>query len=186
MRGEIPTSPASSRTALRPHIRDYRCGPNRYPSNTFHAVWRDPHAHAQAGWGDDPADIALLAELHEEARTSRPPTPGEIAYDEAHEAITDLWDALAEQEHREYTDYAERLTSAAQARLAALDLPTPVTVNITLAPEGAGTSDDFDDHAPATNPRNAIEAAIAAAIADTPTPSTLPGTPLDRLGAAQP
>jgi len=29
--------------------------------------------------GDDPADIALLAELHEEARTSRPPTPGEIA-----------------------------------------------------------------------------------------------------------
>ena len=121
----------------------------------------------------------------EEARSSRPPTPGEIAYDEVHEAITDLWDALAEQERREYTDYAERLTTAVQARLAALKLPTPVTVNITLAPEGA-RSDDFDDHAPVTYPRNAIEAAIDDAITHTPTPSALPGTPLDRLGAAQP
>ena len=127
-----------------------------------------------------------MTELHEEAQTSRPPTPGEIAYDEAHEAITDLWDALAEQERREYTDYAERLTTAVQARLAALDLPTPVTVNITLAPEGARSSADFDDHAPATYPRNAIEAAIDDAITHTPTPSALPGTPLDRLGAAQP
>ena len=80
---------------------------------------------AKAGWGDDPADIALLAELHEEARTSRPPTPGEIAYDEAHEAISALWDALAHQERREYNDYAEQLTSAVHARLAALNLPTP-------------------------------------------------------------
>jgi hypothetical protein len=139
----------------------------------------------KAGWGDDPADIALLAELHEEARTSRPPTPGEIAYDESHEAIMDLWDALAEQERREYTDYAERLTSAVRVRLAALDLPTPVTVNITLAPEGA-RSDDLDVHAPATYPRNAIEAAIHDTIANTPTPSALPGTPLDRLAAPQP
>jgi hypothetical protein len=136
-----------------------------------------------AGWGEDPADIALLTELHEQARTSRPPTPGEIAYDEAHEAITDLWDALAEQERHEYADYAERLTGAVQTRLAALNIPTPVTVNITLAPEGDRSSYDFDDHAPATYPRNAIEAAIDDAIAHTPTPSALPGTPLDRLGA---
>ena len=92
------------------------------------------------GWGDDPADIALLTELHDEAQASAPPnrapTPGEIAYDEAHEAATDLWDALAVQERREYTDYAERLTTAIQARLAALDLPTPVTVNITARPRG--------------------------------------------------
>jgi hypothetical protein len=135
--------------------------------------------------GDDPADIALLAELHEEARTSRPPTPGEIAYDEAHEAISALWDALAHQERREYTDYAEQLTSAVHARPAALNLPAPVTVNITLAPEGA-RSDELDDHAPATHPRNAIEAAIHDTIANTPTPSALPGTPLDRLAAPQP
>ena len=87
---------------------------------------------------------------------------------------------------REYTDYAERLTSAVQARLAALDLPTPVTVNIKLAPEGTHSSYDFDDHAPATYPRNAIEAAIDDAIAHTPTPSALPDTPRDRLSAAQP
>ena len=82
--------------------------------------------------------------------------------------------------------YAERLTTAVQARLAALDLPTPVTVNITLAPEGARSSADVDDHAPVTYPRNAIEAAIDDAITHTPTPSALPGTSLDRLGAAQP
>ena len=30
----------------------------------------------KAGWGDDPADIALLTELHEEAQASGPPTAG--------------------------------------------------------------------------------------------------------------
>jgi hypothetical protein len=143
----------------------------------------------KAGWGDDPADVALLTELHQEAAASAPPhrpaTAGEVAYDEAHEAITDLWDALAAQERREYTDYAERLTAAVQARLAELKLPTSVTVSITLAPEGA-RSDDFDDHSPATYPRNAIEAAIDDAITHTPTPSALPGTPLDRLNTARP
>ena len=48
-------------------------------------------------------------------------------------------------------------------------------MNITLAPEGA-RSDDLDDYAPATHPRNAIEAAIHDTIANTPTPSALPGT----------
>jgi DNA-binding XRE family transcriptional regulator len=138
------------------------------------------------GWGDDPADIALLTELHEEAQTSRPDTPGEIAYDEAHSAIAALSDALAAQERREYTDYAGWLTNAIQARLAALNLPTPVTINITLSPEGVLGSDAYDDHAPGTYPLNAIEQAIDGAITDTPTPSTLTGTPLDRLGAAQP
>jgi hypothetical protein len=129
----------------------------------------------KAGWGDDPADIALLAELHEEARASRPPAPGEIAYDEAHEAIADLWDALAEQERREYTDYAQNLTAAVQSRLAALDLPTAVTINISLAPEDARGHDAYDGHASATYPRNAIEQAIDDAIASTPTPSALAG-----------
>jgi transcriptional regulator with XRE-family HTH domain len=141
---------------------------------------------SKPGWGDDPADIALLAELHAEAQASRPPTSGEIAYDEAHEAATALWDALAAQERREYTDYARRLTTAIQDRLAALDLPTPVTVNITLAPEGVLGPDAHDDHAPGTYPRNAIEQSIDDAITSTPTPATLPGTPLDRLATAHP
>ena len=142
----------------------------------------------KAGWGDDPADIALLTELHQEAQASAPPhrpaTAGEIAYDEVHEAISDLWDALAAQERREYTDYAERLTSAIQARLDVLNLPMPVTINISPAPDGA-RSDDYDDHAPATYPRNAIESTIDDAVVHTPTPSALPGTPLDRLSAGQ-
>lgn len=144
----------------------------------------------KAGWGDDPADIALLTELHEEAQASasphRPATAGEIAYDEAHETISDLWDALAAQERHEYAEYAANLTAAVQAKLAALQLPTAVDINITLAPEGVPSSYDFDDHAPAPYPRNAIEAAIDDAIAHTPTPAALPGTPLDRLGAARP
>ena len=40
-----------------------------------------------------------------------------------------------------------------QSRLAALDLPTPVTVNITLAPKTAGAAEDFDDHAPGDHRR---------------------------------
>jgi len=140
----------------------------------------------KAGWGNDPADIALLAELHEEARGSRSPTPGEIAYDEAHEAISSLWDALAAQERHEYTDYAANLTATVQSRLAALDLPTAVTINITLAPEDARGHDTYDNHAPATYPRNAIEQVIDDAIDDTPTPGALSGTPLDRLATPQP
>jgi transcriptional regulator with XRE-family HTH domain len=144
----------------------------------------------KAGWGDDPADIGLLTELHQEAQASAPPhraaTAGQVAYDEAHKAISDLWDALAAQERHEYAEYAANLTAAVQAKLAALQLPTAVDINITLAPEGVPSSYDFDDHAPAPYPRNAIEAAIDDAIAHTPTPAALPGTPLDRLGAAQP
>lgn len=139
----------------------------------------------KAGWGNDPADIALLAELHAEAQAARPPTVGEIAYDEAHEAAAELWDALADQERREYADYAHNLTAAIQTRLAALKLPTPVTINIGLAPEDA-RSQDYDDHAPASYPRNAIEQAVDETIATTPTPAMLPGTPLHRLAAAQP
>lgn len=132
------------------------------------------------GWGNDPADIALLAELHAEAQAARPPTAGEIAYDEAHEAAADLWDALADQERREYADYARNLTAAIQTRLAALNLPVPVTISIGLAPEDA-RSQDYDDYAPAPYPRNPIEQTIDEAIATTPTPAALAGTPLDRL-----
>jgi hypothetical protein len=52
----------------------------------------------------------LLAELHEEARTRKPSTSGEIAYGRVDEAISDFRDALAEHERREYTDcYSRRI-----------------------------------------------------------------------------
>lgn len=138
----------------------------------------------KTGFGDDPADIALLTELHNEAQASRAATPGEIAYDEAHDAIAALGDALDAQELREHTDYAEQLTAAIDDRLATLNLPAPVTISVTLAPQDH-SYDDFEAHAPSPYPRNAIEQAINDAIANTPTPATLPGSPLDRLAAPQ-
>lgn len=142
---------------------------------------------SKPGWGDDPAEIALLTELQDEARASAPPnrapTAGEVAYDEAHEAATALWGALLAQERREYTDYAEQLAAAIRARHAALNLPVPVTVSVTLAPEGVLGPDEYDDHAPAAYPSNVIEQAIEEAITMTPTPANLPGTPLARLAA---
>ena len=56
----------------------------------------------------------------------------------------------------------------------------PVTVSVTLAPEDRDPG-AFDAHAPQPLPRNVIESAIERAIAETPTPSMLPGGPLDRL-----
>lgn len=136
-------------------------------------------------WTGDPADVALLTELSAEAEAYRDPTPGEIAYKQALQAISSVLNALDEQWNREYDDYAAQLTEAIEAQLAGLELTVPVTVAITRAPEtyerGA-----FDEHAPPTYPRTAIEAAIEKAIADTPPPATLPGTPLDRLGWVQP
>ncbi|MBV0920234.1 helix-turn-helix transcriptional regulator [Mycobacteroides chelonae] len=135
-------------------------------------------------WTGDPADVDLLTELWAEAEAYRDPTPGEIAYEQAMQAISAVIDALEEQWHREYDDYAAQLTEAIETQLAALELEVPVTVTITRAPETYGPG-AFDEHAPPPYPRTAIEAAIEKAIADTPTPATLPGTPLDRLGWAQ-
>lgn len=138
----------------------------------------------QSDWTGDPADIALLTELSAEAKAYRDPTAGEIAYEEALQAISSELDALDEQWHREYDDYAAQLTEAIEAQIAGLELSVPVTVTVTRAPESY-ESGAFDEHAPPPYSRTAIDAAIEKAIADTPTPATLPGTPLDRLGWAQ-
>ncbi|WP_101953514.1 helix-turn-helix domain-containing protein [Mycobacterium intracellulare] len=135
-------------------------------------------------WTGDPADIALLTELSAEAKAYRDPTPGEIVYEQALQSIASVLDALDEQWRREYDDYAAQLTEAIEAQLAGLELTVPVSVAVTRAPESY-PSGAFDEHAPPLEPRTAIEAAIEKAIADTPTPATLPGTPLDRLGWAQ-
>lgn len=49
--------------------------------------------------------------------------------------LTPLVDALTEQQKRENTEYATRLTEAIHAQLAALELTVPLSINITLAPE---------------------------------------------------
>lgn len=135
-------------------------------------------------WTGDAADVDLLTELSAEAEAYRDPTPGEVAYEQALQAISAEIDALEEQWHREYDDYAAQLTEAIEAQLAALELKVPITITITRAPE-TYESGAFDEHAPPPYARTPIEAAIEKAIADTPTPATLPGTPLDRLGWAK-
>lgn len=60
----------------------------------------------------------------------------------------------------------------------------PLSISIILAPE-AWDPEDFDKHAPPAYPRSAIEGAIESAVMDTPTPASLPGSPLERLGASR-
>lgn len=81
---------------------------------------------------------------------------------------------------REYSSYAAQLTQAIESRLESLELPVPINVTVSLIPSSQERI-DFNDHAPPPYPRTAIDEAIAQAIADTPTPAALPGTPLDRL-----
>lgn len=129
---------------------------------------------------DDHADTALLRELSEEAKNYRDPTPGEIAYEQAMDAISALETALDEQWRREYDDYAATLAQAIAQRLAALEMSVPVTVNITRAPEGYDLG-AYEHHAPPSESRTAIDWAVEDAIMNTPTPAALPGTPLQRL-----
>ncbi|KDE97010.1 DNA-binding protein [Mycolicibacterium aromaticivorans JS19b1 = JCM 16368] len=133
-----------------------------------------------AGWSGDDGDVALLAELWEEARSYREPTSGEIAYEQAMESISALVDALDQQRKREYAEYAAQLTDAIETRLAGLQLSVPVTVTIAAAPE-TWEHGEFDKHAPPPYPRNAIEDAVEWAITYTLTPAALPGSPLERL-----
>ncbi len=131
-----------------------------------------------------PGDVDLLTELWAEAEAYRDPTPGEIAYEQALQSISDVIDALEEQRQHEYDNYAVQLSEAMEAQLAALELKGPITIAITRSPE-TYESGAFDEHAPPPYARTPIEAAIETAIAETPTPAALPGTPLDRLGRAQ-
>lgn len=128
-------------------------------------------------WTGDPDDLALLTTLIEEARSHHDPTPGEIAYEQALQAISAQVDAVYALQRREYSDYAARLTQAIEDNIAELELTVPVT----LAPVDGREPGSFDAHAPQPLPRNIIEGAIDRAIAETPTPSMLPGGPLDRL-----
>ena len=74
--------------------------------------------------------------------------------------------------------YAENLTRANTAKLEQLDLSVPVNVTIGLAPHGAGLRYGTTS-LPGEN-YSRIDDASAAAIAETPGPATLPGTPLQR------
>ncbi|CAN5314923.1 hypothetical protein BH09ACT8_BH09ACT8_66540 [soil metagenome] len=174
-----------------PHPTDLPPGPfspddPRLIDKPWVEVTDDGYLHiTYLNWTDDPDDLALLTTLTEEARSYRDPTPGEIAYEQAMEAISAQVDAVDALQRREYSDYAAQLTQAIEDNIAKLELTVPVTVSVTLAPQDREPG-AFDAHAPQPLPRNAIEGAIDIAITETPTPSMLPGTPLDRVLANRP
>jgi hypothetical protein len=131
----------------------------------------------------DPDKLAVYEELLAEASNSRPDTPGEIAYEQAFDQIESLSKALDAQRQADYADYARRLTTTIETKLRELNLTVPVSVTVTTAPEGA-TSEQYDAHRPSDYPANLLEAAIHAAVLDTPTPSAAaPAAPLERLSA---
>ncbi|MEX7472739.1 XRE family transcriptional regulator [Mycobacterium adipatum] len=137
-------------------------------------------------WPSDYADkLPLYEELLEEARNSRPDTPGEIAYERAFDEIESLSTALDAQRQADYTDYARRLTAAIESKLRELTTTVPITVTISPAP-ASWTSEEYDAHRPPAYSGNPIDHAVETAIMETPTPSATAGgaAPLERIHQA--
>lgn len=107
-------------------------------------------------------------------------TPEEQAAEDALAAIEVLRDRLEALQRDELAEYGQRLTEAVSERLAALKLPVPVIVSVDLdTPWAQAPESPLEAWAV-----GAIDRSIAAAIAEIPTPDTLPGTPLQRVEAA--
>ncbi|SBS76645.1 Helix-turn-helix protein [uncultured Mycobacterium sp.] len=140
-----------------------------------------------ADWPPDYAEkLPVVEELLEEAKNSRPDTPGEVAYEQAFDEIGALRDALDNQRQADYVDYAVRLTATIEAKLRELNSTVPITVTVSPAPVGA-TGEEYDAHRLPDYPSDVISAIVEAAIMDTPTPSAVAtGTPLDRLSPDRP
>ncbi|WP_333890879.1 helix-turn-helix transcriptional regulator [Mycolicibacterium gadium] len=105
-----------------------------------------------------------------------PISPEEQAQEDALEALAALRDRLAEQQRADLAEYGYRLANAVRTKLEALQLSVPVAVTVDL--------DTPWDQAPETPGEGwttgAIDAAIAAAIAATTPPESVPGTLLER------
>ncbi|OBB06439.1 hypothetical protein A5731_16590 [Mycolicibacterium conceptionense] len=107
-------------------------------------------------------------------------TAEEQATEDALVAIEALRNRLEALQREELAEYGQRLAQAVRERLTALELPVPVTVSVDLdTPWDQAPDSPLEAWA-----TGAIERAVAAAIAETPTPDTLPGTPLERAEAA--
>ncbi|MDM3927402.1 helix-turn-helix domain-containing protein [Mycobacterium intracellulare] len=134
-------------------------------------------------WVNDPVQVAEFhAAIRAEAENPTPPTPEEQAIDDALAAVQALRDRLQAQQRAELADYGQALAAAVTEHLADRNLPVPVSVTVDLdaqldALHGGGTPVIGEV-------TGAIDVAIADAIMTTPTPSALPGTPLERAEAA--
>jgi transcriptional regulator with XRE-family HTH domain len=127
-----------------------------------------------------PTVEAIEAAMAAERENPTELTPEEQATEDALAAIEALRERLEALQREELAEYGRQVAQAVRERLTALKLPVPVTVTVDI--------DTPWDQAPETPleawATGAIERAIAAAIAETPTPDTLPGTPLQRAEAA--
>jgi len=127
-------------------------------------------------WLNNPVQVAeFKTAVRAEAENPTPLSPEEQAIDDALAAVQALRDRLETQHRAELADYGHALAAAVTERLAALNLPVPVSVTVDLdakldAWNGGGTP-------VAGEVTGVIDAAIADAIMVTPTPSALPGTP---------
>jgi transcriptional regulator with XRE-family HTH domain len=121
----------------------------------------------------------LEAALAAERENPTELTPEEQAAEDALAAIEVLRERLKALQCDELAEYGQQLARAVRERLAALKLPVPVTVSVDLDTP-LYEAPDTPLEAWATG---AIERVIAAAITETPTPDTLPGTPLQRAEA---
>jgi hypothetical protein len=137
----------------------------------------DRDEHGLASWINDPDKVAA----YEKYRAETPPgplTPGEQAQQSALNHIAALRKTLNDLRRIERQTYAESLTAAITERLQRLDLNVAIHVTVAVAPN------DADLHYGTTplpgESSSPIDEAIATAIAQTPTPATLPGTPLER------
>lgn len=122
----------------------------------------------------------LEATLAAERENPTELNPEEQAAEDALTAIEVLRDRLEALQRNELAEYGQRLAQAVRDRLAALKLPVPVTVSVDLDTPWAQAPDTPLE----TWATGVIERVIAAAITATPTPDTLPGTPLERAEAA--
>lgn len=137
----------------------------------------DRDEHGLLTWVNDPAKVAAFEKYRAET-PARPLTPGEQAQEDALNHLAGLREKLDQLRRAELQSYADSLSAAITTRLDQLNLNVPIRVTVALAPNDAdlryGTTPlPGDSYA-------RIDAAIASAIAETPSPAMLPSTPLER------
>ena len=141
----------------------------------------DRDEHGIIAWINDPEKVAAYQRWHAE-QPPYEPTPGEPVQPQALDSLAALRETLDQLRREELQAYADTLTAAITDRLRTLNLNVPLRVTVTAAPNGANPQYGTTP-LPGESPSR-IDEAIAAAIADTPGPATLPGTPLQRAQAA--
>ena len=137
----------------------------------------DRDEHGLLTWVNDPAKVAAFEKYRAET-PARPLTPGEQAQEDALNHLAALREKLDQLRRAELQSYADSLSAAITTRLGQLNLNVPIDVTVALAPNDAdlryGTTPLPGDS------YTRIDDAIASAIAETPSPAMLPGTPLER------